>query len=115
MTLAQFLEEVALVADIDTMRDDVNAPTLMTLHTAKGLEFEVVFIVGLEEGLFPHSRSFEDPAQMEEERRLCYVGITRAREKLYLVRAFRRAFYGSSEPGEPSRYLADIPRELIAD
>ena len=113
VTLAQFLEEVALVADIDTMRDDVNAPTLMTLHTAKGLEFKVVFIVGLEEGLFPHSRSFEDPAQMEEERRLCYVGITRAREKLYLVRAFRRAFYGSSEPGEPSRYLADIPHELI--
>ena len=113
VTLAQFLEEVALVADIDTMRDDMNAPTLMTLHTAKGLEFKVVFIVGLEEGLFPHSRSFEDPAQMEEERRLCYVGITRAREKLYLVHAFRRAFYGSSEPGEPSRYLADIPRELI--
>lgn len=113
VTLMQFLEEVALVADVDTMREDVNAPTLMTLHTAKGLEFGVVFIVGLEEGLFPHARSFEDPAQMEEERRLCYVGITRAREKLYLVRAFRRAFYGSSEPGEPSRYLADIPRELI--
>ncbi|MBM3128932.1 MAG: hypothetical protein FJ009_09980 [Chloroflexi bacterium] len=115
VTLAQFLEEVALVADIDTMRDDVNAPTLMTLHTAKGLEFKAVFMVGMEEGLFPHSRSFEDPAQMEEERRLCYVGITRAKEKLYLVRAFRRSFYGSSEPGEPSRYLKDIPRELIAD
>ena len=115
VTLAQFLEEVALVADIDTMRDDVSAPTLMTLHTAKGLEFKVVFIVGLEEGLFPHSRSLEDPAQMEEERRLCYVGITRAKEKLYLVRAFRRSFYGSSEPGEPSRYLKDIPRELIVD
>lgn len=114
VTLAQFLEEVALVADIDTMRDDVNAPTLMTLHTAKGLEFKVVFIVGLEEGLFPHSRSFEDPAQMEEERRLCYVGITRAREKLYLVRAFRRSIYGNSEPGEPSRYLKDIPRHLVA-
>jgi DNA helicase-2/ATP-dependent DNA helicase PcrA len=114
VTLAQFLEEVALVADIDTLRDDVNAPTLMTLHTAKGLEFKVVFIVGLEEGLFPHSRSFEDAAQMEEERRLCYVGITRAREKLYLIRAFRRSIYGNSEPGEPSRYLKDIPRHLVA-
>ncbi len=115
VTLAQFLEEVALVADIDTLRDDVDAPTLMTLHTAKGLEFKIVFMVGMEEGLFPHSRSFEDPAQMEEERRLCYVGITRAREKLYLVRAFRRSIYGNSEPGEPSRYLKDIPRDLIAD
>ncbi|MEW5719303.1 MAG: UvrD-helicase domain-containing protein [Chloroflexota bacterium] len=114
VTLAQFLEEVALVADIDTLRDDVNAPTLMTLHTAKGLEFRVVFMVGMEEGLFPHSRSFEDPAQMEEERRLCYVGITRAREKLYLIRAFRRSIYGNSEPGEPSRYLKDIPRHLVA-
>jgi len=114
LALVQFLEEVALVADVDTLNENVNAPTLMTLHTAKGLEFPVVFIVGLEEGLFPHSRSFEDPAQMEEERRLCYVGITRAKERLYLVNAFRRAYYGSSEPGEPSRFLADIPRELVA-
>lgn len=113
-TLLQFLEEAALIADIDTMRDDVDAPTLMTLHTAKGLEFRAVFIVGLEEGLFPHSRSFDEPAQMEEERRLCYVGITRAQERLYLIRSFRRAFYGNSEPSEPSRYLADIPRNLIA-
>jgi len=114
LALVQFLEEVALVADIDSLNENVNAPTLMTLHTAKGLEFPVVFIVGLEEGLFPHSRSLEDPAQMEEERRLCYVGITRAKERLYLVNAFRRTHYGSSEPGEPSRFLADIPRELIA-
>lgn len=113
-TLTQFLEEAALIADIDTMRDDVNAPTLMTLHTAKGLEFRVVFIVGLEEGLFPHSRSFDEPAQMEEERRLCYVGITRAKERLYLLRTFRRAMYGNAEPSEPSRYLADIPRKLVA-
>ncbi len=113
VTLAQFLEEVALVADIDTLRDDVNAPTLMTLHTAKGLEFRAVFIVGLEEGLFPHSRSFEDAAQMEEERRLCYVGITRAKEKLYLVHAFRRSRYGNAEPSEPSRYLRDIPHKLV--
>ncbi len=114
LALVQFLEEVSLVADIDTFNENVDAPTLMTLHTAKGLEFPVVFIVGLEEGLFPHSRSFEDPAQMEEERRLCYVGITRAKERLYLVSAFRRAYYGSAEPGTPSRFLADIPRELIA-
>ena len=114
VALVQFLEEVSLVADIDALKDDVDAPTLMTLHTAKGLEFRTVFIVGLEDGLFPHSRSFEDPAQMEEERRLFYVGITRAKEQLYLVNAFRRAYYGSSEPGEPSRFLADIPRELIA-
>jgi len=114
VTLPQFLEEAALIADIDTMRDDVDAPTLMTLHTAKGLEFRVVFIVGLEEGLFPHSRSFDEPAQMEEERRLCYVGITRAKERLYLVHTFRRSFYGNTEPSKPSRYLADIPRHLIA-
>ena len=114
VALVQFLEEVSLVADIDALKDDVDAPTLMTLHTAKGLEFRVVFIVGLEDGLFPHSRSFEDPAQMEEERRLFYVGITRAKERLYLVNAFRRAYYGNSEPGEPSRFLADIPRDLIA-
>ena len=112
--LVQFLEEVSLVADIDALNENVDAPILMTLHTAKGLEFRVVFIVGLEEGLFPHSRSFDDPAQMEEERRLCYVGITRAKERLYLVNAFRRAYYGNSEPGTPSRFLADIPRELIA-
>lgn len=114
VTLPQFLEEAALIADIDTMRDDVDAPTLMTLHMAKGLEFRVVFMVGLEEGLFPHSRSFDEPAQMEEERRLCYVGITRAKERLYLVHTFRRSFYGNTEPSEPSRYLGDIPRHLVA-
>ncbi len=113
-TLPQFLEEAALVADVDSMKETANAPTLMTLHTAKGLEFRAVFMVGMEEGLFPHSRSKDDPAQMEEERRLCYVGITRAKERLYLLRAFRRALYGASEPSEPSRYLAEIPRELIA-
>ncbi len=114
LALTQFLEQVALVQDVDSYDENVDAPTLMTLHTAKGLEFRVVFMVGLEEGLFPHSRSFDDPAQMEEERRLCYVGITRAKERLYLLYAFRRSFYGSSEPGDPSRFLADIPRELIA-
>ncbi len=115
ITLPTFLEEVALIADIDAMRDDLNAPTLMTLHTAKGLEFRAVFIVGMEEGLFPHSRSFDNPAQMEEERRLCYVGITRAKEHLYLVHCLRRSFYGNADVSEPSRYLADIPRELTAE
>ncbi len=114
LALQQFLEEVALIQDVDTLDENVDAPTLMTLHTAKGLEFKVVFIVGLEEGLFPHSRSFEDPAEMEEERRLFYVGITRAKERLYLLYAFRRTFFGSSEPGDPSRFLLDIPRELIS-
>ncbi|MBI5653467.1 MAG: UvrD-helicase domain-containing protein [Chloroflexi bacterium] len=113
-TLTQYLEEVALIADLDSLRDDANAPALMTLHSAKGLEFPVVFMIGMEEGLFPHSRSLEDPAQMEEERRLCYVGITRAKEKLYLVNAFRRTMYGASEPGIASRFLTDIPRQLIA-
>ncbi len=113
IALPQMLEEIALVADIDAWDEQTDAPTLMTLHTAKGLEFPVVFIIGLEEGLFPHSRSFEDPAEMEEERRLCYVGITRAKDRVYLLHAFRRAFYGSSEPGEASRFLADIPRELV--
>ncbi|MCL4394407.1 MAG: UvrD-helicase domain-containing protein [Chloroflexi bacterium] len=114
VALVQFLEEEALIADVDAYDETVEAPTLMTLHTAKGLEFRVVFIVGLEEGLFPHSRSFDDPAQMEEERRLCYVGITRSKERLYLLYAFRRSSYGSSEPGDPSRFLADIPRNLIS-
>jgi len=91
----------------------VNAPTLLTLHMAKGLEFPVVFIVGLEEGLLPHSRSFDDPEEMEEERRLCYVGITRAKERLYLVYAFRRTMRGMSEVSVPSRFLRDIPPQLV--
>ncbi len=113
LALQQLLEEVALIQDVDSLDENVDAPTLMTLHTAKGLEFKIVFIVGLEEGLFPHSRSFEDPAGMEEERRLFYVGITRAKERLYLLYAFRRTVFGNSEPGDPSRFLLDIPRELI--
>jgi DNA helicase-2/ATP-dependent DNA helicase PcrA len=112
-SLTTFLEEVALVSDVDTLNETVNAPTLLTLHMAKGLEFPVVFIVGLEEGLFPHSRSFDDPDAMEEERRLCYVGITRAKERLYLVHAFRRTMYGESQVSVPSRFVADIPDHLI--
>jgi len=111
--LTTFLEEVALVSDIDNLDERVDAPTLLTLHAAKGLEFPVVFIVGMEEKLFPHSRSMEDPEQMEEERRLCYVGVTRAKELLYLVYTFRRTLYGENEVREPSRFLADIPLRLI--
>ena len=111
--LTAFLESVSLVADVDSMEDRADAITLITLHQAKGLEFPVVFMVGMEEGLLPHSRSVDDPTQLEEERRLCYVGITRAKERLYLLRAFRRGFRGGSEPGTPSRFLLDIPQELL--
>ena len=113
-SLTTFLEEVALVSEVDNLDETANAPTLLTLHMAKGLEFPVVFIVGLEDGLFPHSRSFDDPEGMEEERRLCYVGITRAKERVYLVHAFRRTMYGESQVGEPSRFIEDIPDHLIA-
>ena len=111
--LTAFLESVSLVADVDSMEDRADAITLITLHQAKGLEFPVVFMVGMEEGLLPHSRSMDDPTQLEEERRLCYVGVTRARERLYLLRAFRRGFRGGTEPGTPSRFLLDIPQELL--
>jgi len=111
--LTTFLEEVALVSDVDNLDERVDAPTLLTLHAAKGLEFPVVFIVGMEEGLFPHSRSMEDPEQMEEERRLCYVGVTRAKERLYFFHTFRRTLYGESSVREPSRFLRDIPMHLV--
>jgi DNA helicase-2/ATP-dependent DNA helicase PcrA len=111
--LAAFLEEVALVSDSDELPENQSVPTLMTLHTAKGLEFPVVFMVGMEEGVFPHSRSKDDPDRMAEERRLAYVGITRAKQRLYLVHAFRRTLYGSTETFPPSQYLNDIPRHLI--
>ncbi len=110
--LTAFLEDVALVSDVDSMPDDDDAVTLITLHTAKGLEFPVVFIIGMEEGVLPHIRSFDDAGQMEEERRLCYVGITRACQRLYLVRAFRRALMGMSAANPPSRFLRDIPEGL---
>ena len=90
-----------------------DAVTFMTLHNAKGLEFPVVFMVGLEEGLFPHSNSMLDPAELEEERRLCYVGMTRARERLYLTYAQSRLLYGGLQMNAPSRFLSEIPEELI--
>ncbi|HZP57474.1 MAG TPA: UvrD-helicase domain-containing protein [Dehalococcoidia bacterium] len=119
--LVAFLEDVALISDADTMQDaapdappDAGRVTLITLHSAKGLEFPVVFMIAMEEGVLPHIRSFDDPSQMEEERRLCYVGMTRARERLYLLRAFRRYGMGSSQHNPPSRFLRDIPPQLIA-
>ena len=112
--LAAFLEGVTLVSDVDGLDESARGVTLITLHQAKGLEFPVVFIVGMEEGVLPHFRSFDDPDQMEEERRLCYVGITRAKQKVYLVRAFRRSLMGGSTVNGPSRFLSDIPARLIA-
>ena len=111
--LSDFLNDVALVSESDNLEENANAPVLLTLHAAKGLEFRCVFIVGLEEGILPHSRSFEDPEEMEEERRLLYVGITRAKDRLYLLRAFRRGMWGQSDVAEPSRFLADLPAPLL--
>ncbi|MFQ5925522.1 MAG: 3'-5' exonuclease, partial [Dehalococcoidia bacterium] len=111
--LSSFLEGVTLISDVDSFDEKVDAVTLITLHAAKGLEFPVVFIVGMEEGLLPHRKSFDDLDQMEEERRLCYVGITRAKERVYLLRAFRRSLMGSTEPTLPSRFLLDIPSHLM--
>jgi DNA helicase-2/ATP-dependent DNA helicase PcrA len=113
-SLADFLQDVALVSDQDTLAEEGQAPTLLTLHAAKGLEFPVVFIVGLDEGVLPHQRSFDDPEAMHEERRLMYVGMTRAKDRLYLLRAFRRSLYGDSGLSEPSRFLEDIPDRLLA-
>jgi len=111
-TLDEFLENIALVSDQDTIAEG-NVPTLLTLHAAKGLEFGAVFIVGLDDGIMPHSRSFDDPESMEEERRLFYVGITRAKDRLYLIRAVQRGGRGYGEEQLPSRYLEDLPAELI--
>ena len=111
-TMDEFLENIALVADQDTI-SDLNAPTLLTLHAAKGLEFGAVFIVGLDDGIIPHSRSFDEPEQMEEERRLFYVGITRAKDKLYLLRAIQRGGRGAAEETYPSRFMDDIPEGLL--
>ncbi|PPD58497.1 ATP-dependent helicase [Dehalogenimonas etheniformans] len=110
--LSPFLESVSLVSDVDNLDETEGGVTLITLHQAKGLEFPAVFMVGLEEGVLPHFRSFDDPAQMEEERRLCYVGVTRAKRRLYLLRAFRRSLMGGSTVNEPSRFLASIPAHL---
>jgi DNA helicase-2/ATP-dependent DNA helicase PcrA len=107
-----FLEDVSLVADTDELPDDPSEVVLMTLHTAKGLEFPVVFIMGLEDGVFPHLRSLGEPRELEEERRLCYVGITRARQRLYLTHAWSRNLWGSTQYNPPSRFLKEIPEQL---
>ncbi|MFM1654348.1 DNA helicase PcrA [Brevibacillus sp. B_LB10_24] len=120
-SLLAFLTDLALIADIDSLDDEDEADlgsaegqvVLMTLHSAKGLEFPVVFLVGLEEGVFPHSRSLFDDDEMEEERRLAYVGITRAERRLYLTRAYSRTLFGRTNSNPPSRFLSEIPQELL--
>jgi DNA helicase-2/ATP-dependent DNA helicase PcrA len=110
--MTALLENIALVTDTDGYNEKVNAVTLITLHAAKGLEFPVVFMLGLEEGLLPHRKSLDNPDQMEEERRLCYVGITRAKQRVYLIRTFRRSSMGATSVNLPSRFLMDIPSHL---
>jgi len=112
-SLQAFLDSVALIADIDALADGKGAVTLMTLHSAKGLEFPVVFMTGLEEGVFPHARSLTDDDELEEERRLCYVGMTRARERLYLSAALSRRLYNNDAFNLPSRFLDEVPSHLL--
>ncbi|MGI6103369.1 MAG: ATP-dependent helicase [Patescibacteria group bacterium] len=111
-SLQEFLEATSLISDVDNYDPKHEAVTLMTMHNAKGLEFPVVFIVGCEEGIFPHSRALADPAQMEEERRLCYVGMTRAKERLYMLSANSRLIYGGFQANPSSRFLSEIPDHL---
>ncbi len=112
--LGMFLESVSLVTDVDAMEDDEKV-TLMTLHNAKGLEFPVVIITGMEDGVFPHMRALGDPDELEEERRLCYVGMTRAEDRLYLTRAWSRNLYGQNNYNGPSRFLSEIPDHLMTE
>lgn len=112
-SLSDFLDSIALVSDVDKLDDETEAVTLMTMHSAKGLEFEVVFLVGMEDGLFPSKRSIEEDESVEEERRLCYVGITRAKKKLYITNASKRTMYGSTTYTMPSRFIAEIPEKLF--
>lgn len=111
--LGEFLTQISLVSDIDNMDNIANNVTLMTLHAAKGLEFPVVFLAGMDEGVFPHQRTFNVPSEMEEERRLMYVGVTRAEEKLYLTSAKRRQMWGEFKYYNPSRFIEEIPRQLM--
>ena len=113
VNLEDFLDEISLIADITEHKDLNNALTLMTLHSAKGLEFKVVFIVGMEDGILPHLNSFNNPSEIEEERRLCYVGITRAKERLYLTNAKRRILYGNEVANPPSRFIDEIDDSLL--
>jgi len=113
-TLAGFLANASLASDLDNLEEGQQAVSLMTLHSAKGLEFPVVFLVGLEQGLFPNYRSINDPISLEEERRLCYVGITRAQEQLFLSHARERRLYGTREPAVGSQFLGELPKELVS-
>ncbi len=113
ISLATFLEEISLISDLDQLEDGPNSATLMTLHSAKGLEFSVVFITGLEEGIFPHSRALFEPHELEEERRLMYVGITRAMNHLYLLYAKQRMLFGEFKQNAPSQFLLDLPEDLV--
>ena len=113
VSLGTFLEEIALISDLDQIDEEQNSVTLMTLHSAKGLEFPVVFMTGLEEGIFPHSRSLFEPQELEEERRLMYVGLTRAMDHLYLLYAKQRMLFGEFKQNAPSQFLTDIPEHLI--
>ena len=112
-SIDEFLEQISLVADTDELDDDDSSVVLMTLHSAKGLEYPVVFLIGLEDGVFPHLRSIGEPDELEEERRLAYVGITRARERLYLTHAWARTLYGGTQYNPPSRFLDEIPEALV--
>jgi DNA helicase-2/ATP-dependent DNA helicase PcrA len=112
-TLSAFLEQVALISDLERGEQGQDSVTLMTLHSAKGLEYPTVFMIGMEERLFPHVRALDDPLQMEEERRLCYVGMTRARQRLFLSNARRRRIFGQDQYNSPSRFIADIPAEFL--
>ncbi len=114
-SMAEMLEQVSLVADTDALDGDESSITLMTLHSAKGLEYPVVFLIGLEDGVFPHIRSLGEPDELEEERRLAYVGVTRARERLFLSNAWSRMLHGSTQYNPPSRFLDEIPAELMTE
>lgn len=113
VSLEEFLNEISLVSDIEEHKDEVDVVTLMTVHSAKGLEFKYVFIIGLEEGIFPHARSMFDDDELEEERRLCYVAVTRAKERLWVVCASHRMLFGDSSNNPPSRFIKEISDEYL--
>ena len=113
VSLSDFLEEISLIADITEHQEDEDVVTLMTMHSAKGLEFSIVFLVGMEDGIFPHQNSFCEEGGLEEERRLCYVGITRAKERLYITNAKRRMLYGKDIMNAPSRFIKEIDPDLL--
>ena len=112
-SLEAFLSSAALASDLDNLEEGASKVSLMTLHSAKGLEFPIVYLVGVEQGLLPHSRTLNDPLEMEEERRLCYVGITRAQEQLFMTYTRERRLWGYREPAVPSQFLKEIPEDLV--